>query len=63
MSLPRIVTIPPGCEHQEISDHQARRHDHRSKLLELLDVHPCIVSLSPSRGAPSFVDALGFSLV
>ena len=45
MPLPRIFPIAPGGEQQEIASHQACRHDHRRKLLQLFDVHPCIVTL------------------
>ena len=45
MVLSRILTIAPGGEQQEISCHQACRHDHGGELLQLFNLHPCIVTL------------------
>ena len=45
MLLSRISAISPGGEQQEIAGHKASRHDHRGKLLELFNGHPCIVML------------------
>jgi hypothetical protein len=45
MVLSRILAISPGGEQQEISCHQACRHDHRGELLQLFNLHPCIVML------------------
>ena len=44
MVLSRILTIAPGGEQQEISCHQACRHDHGGELLQLFNLHPCIVT-------------------
>ena len=61
LPLPGILPIAPGGEHQEVAGHQSCCHDHCGNLLELLDLHPCIVPRSPSRGVPCIVEGLGFS--
>ena len=45
MVLSRILTIAPGGEQQEISCDQACRNDHGGELLQLFNLHPCIVTL------------------
>ena len=42
---PRIFTITPGSEHQEISGHQPCRHKDGGKLLQLFNLHPRILTL------------------
>ena len=51
MLLSRISAISPGGEQQEIAGYQASRHDHRGKLLELFNGHPCIVMLSSAESS------------
>ena len=61
LSMPWIFSITPGGEQQEISGHQPCRHDYRSELLQLFDVHPCIVPLFLSKDVPLRVDGSWFS--
>ena len=57
--MPWILPIAPGGEQQEISGHQPCRHDHRSKLFQLFNIHLCIVTLSPSNGVALAIDLVG----
>ena len=45
VSSSRIFPVTPGREHQEISGHQACRHNDGDQLLQLFDVHPRILTL------------------
>ncbi|WP_156957723.1 hypothetical protein [Synechococcus sp. KORDI-52] len=41
----RIVPVAPGGEQQEVPGHQACCYHHGSNLLQLLNIHSCIVTL------------------